>query len=123
MKKVTIFGLSAHETDIKLNPISPYIDVSPIKLKIVLPLIIQRSTGLHSHHLLSTGYISMSKNTVLGDFGGSKMPQIKWNPNCEWIKHVFLVVSIHFQQFWKVAQNSNKNDKLVIIHQVDLIFT
>ena len=65
----------------------------------------------------------MSKNTVLGDFGGSKMPQIKCNPPCEWIKHVFLVVSNHFQQFWKVAQNSNKNDKLVIIHQVDLIFT
>ena len=57
MKKITIFELSVHQTDIKLNPISPYIDVSPIKLKIVLPLIIQRSTGLDSHHLLSTGYM------------------------------------------------------------------
>ena len=45
---------------------------------------------------------------IFGHFGGCKGDEMARNPLCNWEKHVFLVVSTHFQQNVKVLQISQK---------------
>ena len=60
--------------------------------------------------------------TIFGfsaDEKGLRLDQIPLYPG----KKDFLVVSIHFQVNLKVTQNLKKIDDMVLVHQVNLVFT